>query len=444
MRRSSGINVSSSIRPGNDGRSRSPGSRTPGDVKTPARGMSQRERFLSPGGGRESTQDGEILQSAWNDDVKIRQGKALLKPSEIRNRTPGKKRLKDWGECPLTFDAIKEPVRAGDGNVYERWAIKKWLEENGNRSPLTNVIISSVLTPLQDTDEGTVKGSRYISPDKSKDSIKTEINTVLNTVRDAPGVAIDESQYVDVPSGSQKSAGKAPEAAFERDGGPAEAAAGGADMDPADRNKMIAALMRDTSLSAAERNAKIQALRSGNNFTVEAEKPRPPLPPQAEAPSAGQRHSAPRPETESRTPGASRESPRDSGPTLARGQPPSDARGAAAGAVKRAQAGLMASGSVAETRDVLLQKEREEARARDAEEKRLSQLKSRGFSGFDPSKLAADQDDLLDLEGETTLCISPCCGSWWFCCIDIGSAGVAAAVCVHVDVAMLGSGHQGN
>jgi hypothetical protein len=513
MRRSSGINVSSSIRAGNDGRSRSPSSHTPGDVKTPSgRGMSQRERFLSPGGGREGTQvpmhvcmrpydapgfcvcaasvlrlciptpiaprgapaqcvgwfrgvsgwlcgrrggtillprpsrrhaggapllhlmrtvpphaqltwqDAEILQSAWSDDVKIRQGKALLKPSEIRNRTPGKKRIKDWGECPLTFDAIKEPVRAGDGNVYERWAIKKWLEENGNRSPLTNVIISAVLTPLQDADEGTVKGSRYISPDRSKESIKTEINTVLNTVRDDPGMAVDESQYVDVPSGAQKSAAKASDAALGRGEEPddtAPAAAGG-ELDPADRNKMIAALMRDTSLSAAERNAKIQALRSGNNFAPEPDTLKPPRQPPPPAATADSATAAPRQssvgasrvETDSRPAASAGSSMRDAGSAAGVGtgsqqQPQSDARGAATGAVKRAQAGLMASGSSAETRQMLAQRDREEARARDAEDRRLSQLKSRGFSGFDPAQLAAGPDDLLELEVKTQQAPAP-------------------------------------
>ena len=53
---------------------------------------------------------------------------------------------------------------------------------------------------LLDSEEGTVKGSRHISPDKTKESIKTEINTVLNAVRDAPGISVDEEQYVDVPS----------------------------------------------------------------------------------------------------------------------------------------------------------------------------------------------------------------------------------------------------
>jgi hypothetical protein len=60
--------------------------------------------------------------------------------------------------------------------VYERWAIKKWLDENGNRSPLTNVVISHVLEPLRDTDEGLVRGERHVESDSQ--GLKTEINTV--------------------------------------------------------------------------------------------------------------------------------------------------------------------------------------------------------------------------------------------------------------------------
>ena len=145
-------------------------------------------RDKTPGGTSKDKveQDAAILKSLWGDDVKIRQGQALMKPSEIRNRTPGKKRAKDWGECPLTFDKIKEPVRAGDGKVYEKWAIKKWLEENNNRSPLTNTNIGPTLTPLNDEDEGTVFGERTEGlPDAvaAKKEIKTEINTILNAVR---------------------------------------------------------------------------------------------------------------------------------------------------------------------------------------------------------------------------------------------------------------------
>lgn len=151
-------------------------------------------------------QDAAILKSLWGDDVKIRQGQALMKPSEIRNRTPGRKRAKDWGECPLTFDKIKEPVRAGDGKVYERWAIKKWLEENNNRSPLTNTNIGPTLVPLTDEDEGTVFGERTevtAGPDagSKKNEIKTEINTVLNAVRHEINPSAFRSPFAIIPLG---------------------------------------------------------------------------------------------------------------------------------------------------------------------------------------------------------------------------------------------------
>ena len=72
---------------------------------------------------------------------------------------------------------------------------------------------------------------------------------------------IDESQYVDAPSGSR--------AAAAGGASPAADGPGGGD-DEQDRNKRIAAVMRDTSLTAAERNAKIQAIRTGNAFSVQA------------------------------------------------------------------------------------------------------------------------------------------------------------------------------
>jgi hypothetical protein len=38
--------------------------------------------------------------------------------------------------CPITLDVYRDPVRAGDGYVYERSAIIRWIEEQGT-SPLT-------------------------------------------------------------------------------------------------------------------------------------------------------------------------------------------------------------------------------------------------------------------------------------------------------------------
>eukprot|EP00960_Hanusia_phi_P040851 754694-Hanusia_phi.AAC.1 len=127
----------------------------------------------------------------------IAAGTRLVLPSELKKGVVRRKAKKDWGECMLTFDKIKEPVsllepivrlrlltmtavvqvRAKDGHVYERWAIEKWyqlvaselfidpdccrLAENNNRSPLTNVTIDPTLVPLTDEDDGV--GARHVS-----------------------------------------------------------------------------------------------------------------------------------------------------------------------------------------------------------------------------------------------------------------------------------------
>ena len=85
----------------------------------------------------------------------IATGQRLVRPSDMikmANAKAGKAPAKDWGECVLTCEAIKVPVRAQDGHIYERWAIEKWLRENNNRSPLNNITISPELTPLTDAD----------------------------------------------------------------------------------------------------------------------------------------------------------------------------------------------------------------------------------------------------------------------------------------------------
>ena len=90
----------------------------------------------------------------------IEAGTRLVLPSELKKGVVARKVRKDWGECMLTFDSIKEAVKAADGHIYERWAIAKWLSENGNRSPLTNQVIASTLVVLTDQDEG--QGARHV------------------------------------------------------------------------------------------------------------------------------------------------------------------------------------------------------------------------------------------------------------------------------------------
>eukprot|EP00960_Hanusia_phi_P009864 287372-Hanusia_phi.AAC.7 len=103
----------------------------------------------------------------------IQAGKRLMLPSEIarKNKTP----TKDWGECVLTCEPIKVPVRAADGHIYEKWAIEKWLRENKNRSPLNNIIISPDLVLLTDKDH-----AEYLSSisDGSETSSRAGVDSV--------------------------------------------------------------------------------------------------------------------------------------------------------------------------------------------------------------------------------------------------------------------------
>ena len=49
--------------------------------------------------------------------------------------------------CPITYQALRDPVVAADGHTYERRAIEKWLQKK-NKSPMTGQTLSSkVLAP---------------------------------------------------------------------------------------------------------------------------------------------------------------------------------------------------------------------------------------------------------------------------------------------------------
>lgn len=51
--------------------------------------------------------------------------------------------------CPITLDILRDPVIAGDGHIYERVAIVRWIEEHGT-SPLTRQPLN--ITELQTDD----------------------------------------------------------------------------------------------------------------------------------------------------------------------------------------------------------------------------------------------------------------------------------------------------
>ena len=112
--------------------------------------------------------------------------------SELTTGAVSRVACKDWGECMLTFDTIKEAVKAADGHIYERWAIERWLAENGNRSPLTNQVIDTTLVVLADEDEG--QDSGVVEPPAVPDRGGAGVHQV--SVGGSVGVAND-----DVPAG---------------------------------------------------------------------------------------------------------------------------------------------------------------------------------------------------------------------------------------------------
>ena len=53
----------------------------------------------------------------------------------------------EYFTCPITYDLPINPVIAQDGHIYEKEAIERWFSIS-QRSPVTNEIISNVVTPF--------------------------------------------------------------------------------------------------------------------------------------------------------------------------------------------------------------------------------------------------------------------------------------------------------
>jgi len=52
-------------------------------------------------------------------------------------------------KCPITTLIMRDPVSASDGNMYEREAIAKWMQENNMTSPLNRAKLDGTLHPNQ-------------------------------------------------------------------------------------------------------------------------------------------------------------------------------------------------------------------------------------------------------------------------------------------------------
>ena len=69
--------------------------------------------------------------------------------------------------CPITLDVCRDPVLAGDGHIYERVAIIKWIEEQGT-SPLTREPLDVIgLYPLENIEQLDQSNSEVDSPSTS-------------------------------------------------------------------------------------------------------------------------------------------------------------------------------------------------------------------------------------------------------------------------------------
>uniref|UniRef100_G1U2Q2 WD repeat, sterile alpha motif and U-box domain containing 1 n=1 Tax=Oryctolagus cuniculus TaxID=9986 RepID=G1U2Q2_RABIT len=75
--------------------------------------------------------------------------KVLRKVEELRTQAKSlSSGIPDEFICPITRELMKEPVIASDGYSYEKEAMENWISKKKRTSPMTNLVLSSVvLTP---------------------------------------------------------------------------------------------------------------------------------------------------------------------------------------------------------------------------------------------------------------------------------------------------------
>ncbi|XP_040827543.1 WD repeat, SAM and U-box domain-containing protein 1 isoform X5 [Ochotona curzoniae] len=87
------------------------------------------------------------------DDLKIEslglRSKVLRKIEELRTKVKSlSSGIPDEFICPITRELMKDPVIASDGYSYEKEAMENWISKKKRTSPMTNLVLSSlVLTP---------------------------------------------------------------------------------------------------------------------------------------------------------------------------------------------------------------------------------------------------------------------------------------------------------
>ncbi|KAM6175234.1 WD repeat, SAM and U-box domain-containing protein 1 isoform 3-T3 [Erethizon dorsatum] len=94
-----------------------------------------------------------LTKESLADDLKIEslglRSKVLRKIEELRTKVKSlSSEIPDEFICPITRELMKDPVIASDGYSYEKDAMENWISKKKRTSPMTNLVLPSVvLTP---------------------------------------------------------------------------------------------------------------------------------------------------------------------------------------------------------------------------------------------------------------------------------------------------------
>ncbi|KAG3274530.1 WD repeat, sterile alpha motif and U-box domain containing 1, transcript variant X3 [Ictidomys tridecemlineatus] len=94
-----------------------------------------------------------LTKESLADDLKIEslglRSKVLRKIEELRTKVKSlSSGIPDEFICPITRELMKDPVIASDGYSYEKEAMENWISKKKRTSPMTNLVLPSVvLTP---------------------------------------------------------------------------------------------------------------------------------------------------------------------------------------------------------------------------------------------------------------------------------------------------------
>ncbi|XP_066882211.1 WD repeat, SAM and U-box domain-containing protein 1 isoform X6 [Kogia breviceps] len=91
-----------------------------------------------------------LTKESLADDLKIEslglRSKVLRKIEELRTKMKTlSSGIPDEFICPITRELMKDPVIASDGYSYEKEAMENWISKKKRTSPMTNLVLPSVV-----------------------------------------------------------------------------------------------------------------------------------------------------------------------------------------------------------------------------------------------------------------------------------------------------------